>query len=447
MPRFARAGFRSVGLLMTLAAGCVSAGGPPSSVRYRPEDFLRVRDSAEAAAAERASEPRVRIITPTILGADRFVESAFRVNADAYVMVVAVDYDGRAHVVFPESPNASELARANTLYQLPKFFAGFGTERLALYPASRYGMFHPSLGQSSGLIFAVASDRPLQLQRLATDDGEWNDFAIERLLWNRSYNGAGHALGRVLTLTGQDFDTDYSGFTQGLRNPGYMFASFASPMCGAYARTASDWNDRPWFAASIAYVEIDGILYARLTRPYECRNGANYELVPLGPVVRPLPIPSDSTPPDSIDVAKPTRIAGAPYGGAPVQSGSGLLIERRRGIDSARVDRDGGSTRRPTIDRGLRFLPPDRVGEDGSFRRAQGESVQEEMARERQARRASEARERRAAPQSNPANERPRQSEPSRAEPAAIERTGSTPAPSSSGGGEASERTGKPVKE
>ena len=426
MPRFARAGIRSVGLLITLAAGCVSAGGPASPVRYRPEDFFRLRDSAAAAAAERASEPRIRIITPTILGGDRFVESAFRVSDDAYVMVVAVDYDGRAHVVFPESPNSSELARMNTLYQLPKFFAGFGTERLALSPGSRYGMFHPSLGRTSGLIFAVASDRPLQLQRLATDDGEWNEFAIERLLWNRSFNSAGYALGRVLTLTGQEFDTDYSGFIQGLRNPGFRFASLTPSACDAAYFSAPQGNGQPWYAGDVTYVEIEGILYARLTRPSACPDGSSSRLVLIGPTNRP-PIPSDSTATDSTNLATTTRFAGAPHVGAP-------------------VDRGAGSASRPTIDRGLRFLPPERVGGNGTFRRTEGESVQEDMARERQARRAAEQRERRAAAQGNPAHKRPTQPAAPRAEPAAIERTGATPT-APSGGGEASERTGKPVKE
>src|SRR5688572_9090209 len=157
MPRFARVGSCIVGFAIPFVVGCASTGVSPSRVRYQPEQFAQLRDSLERAADERASEPRIRIITPSILGANRYVESSFRVNEDAYVAVVAVDYDGLAHVVFPESPSASGFVQANTLYRLPTFFAGFGSRSLVSVAGSRFRPSQPH-GRTSGLIFAVASD-------------------------------------------------------------------------------------------------------------------------------------------------------------------------------------------------------------------------------------------------------------------------------------------------
>jgi hypothetical protein len=450
MRTFARVGSRILGLALPLVAGCVTSGGPVrQSSKY--DELMRIRDSLRQVVQDQqsdpqASEPRVHIITPAILGANRYVESSFRVNEDAYVVVVAVDYDGRARVTFPEAPTESGFVRANTLHRLPTFFAGFGTSRLAMYAGSRYGMLHPAFGGSGGLIVAVASARPLQLQRLATDDGDWDEIAIERLLWSRSGNAAGYVLGRVVALTGQDFDTDYSGFTQGLTRASYMFASFGSSMCDEDSRSLSGvyYNSAP--QSSVAYVVIDGVEYARLTRVDWCSGRVNQQLVPIGPVQRPPQNPGDSARTDSSSTAAATRIARVRHVGTPVDGGSSGLAERpvaRRGtIGSPADDRDDGSLRRPMIDRGLRFLPPKRVREDGTFRRSDGESVQEELLRQRQTRRASDEREGRSAPQRNPEQQRPTRAEPSRSEPAAIERTTSTP----SSGGATTERTGKPVK-
>lgn len=442
MPRFARVGSHILGLAIPLLAGCASAGVSPARARYRPEDFQRLRDSVEAVAAERASEPRVRIITPALLGADRFVESAFRVSEDAYVVIVAVDYDGFARVVFPESPSETGFVKANTLYKLPTFFAGFGSRAVVSYAGSMFARPRGGGGGSSGLIFAVASERPLQLQRLATNDGDWNEWAIEDLLWGRSYNSGAYALGRVLALTGQEFDTDFAGFTQGQGRPAYMFASLSDP-CHPDARSVYEQYYQPVPQYGIAYVEIDGIQYARIAVDHGC-GSYTHQLVPVGPVRRTPPTPVDSTGSDSSAAESATR--RAPHVGTPVDAGS--VVERpvaRQGtIGSAGEDRDASSYRRPMIDRSLRFQPPERVREEGRVRGSGGESVQEELARDRGARRAAEEQQRRTAAQNEAANARPTRQDPPRSEPAAIERTTSTTSPA---GGQPAERTGKPIKE
>ena len=436
MPRLVRVHARFLALALPLLGGCATAGSPiHGSSQYG--ELLHLRDSlvqlVEAQRSEAASRPpRIRIITPSILGASRFVESAFRVDEDAYVAVVAVDYDGFAHVVFPASPTESGFVRANTLYALPKFHAGFGVERLANVPGrwSRTGSALAST--TAGLIFAVASDRPLQLQRLATDDGEWDEYTIEQMLWGVSYNSASYALGRTLSLTGQDFETDFSGFTDSRGRPSYMFASLEAPICQPEDRPLYEQYYEPLPYAGITNVLIGGVQYAQIAVADGCGGQLRYHLVPLQRVPITPVNPADSTARDSSASGSRTRIARAPYVGTPVESGSSSFVERpvARGgaIGRAGDDRESAGFRRPMIDRALRFAPPVRVREDGRIRGAQGESMQEEMMRARRERSASEDRARRAEQQRESSSERASRSE-----------------PVSAGGG--AERTGKPIKE
>ncbi|MFL5618376.1 MAG: DUF4384 domain-containing protein, partial [Gemmatimonadaceae bacterium] len=442
MPRFTRVGSGILGLAMPLVVGCVSSGVSPGHARYRSDDFARLLDSAQAAAPERAGKPRVHIITPGSLAASGWVESAFRVSEDAYVTLVAVDYDGRARVIFPEAPSESGFARANTLYRLPRFFAGFGTQRLASFAGSRYRMSGSSFGRTSGLIFAIASDRPLQLQRIATDDGEWDTYAIERILWGRSYSGGGYALGKALALTGQEFNTEFSGFTLGTSHPGYMFASVDSPICDGGSWSFFDQLYSPE-VSGISYVDIDGVRYARFAVINGCTDFVRYQLVPLGPVQRIPRSPADTARTDSSSTQSASRIARAAYIGSPLETGSNAFVDRPAAhhgtIGSADDGRDESATRRPRLDRGLRFLPPERVRDDGRILRAGEASPQDETARERQIRRIEDARGRPAAPQSEPAHELPTRAETPRPEAAAIEPT----TPSSGAGSAAHERTVK----
>ncbi len=441
MPRCARVGARILGLAVPLVAGCVSAGVTSSRVQYQPEDFARLRDSVEAVAAQRAGEPRVHIITPAILGARRFVESAFRVNEDAYVVVVAVDYDGFARVVFPESPTQSGFARANVVYQLPEFFAGFGAQRFSSFAGSHFSALSPSFGRTSGLIFAVASERPLQLQRLATDDGAWDEYAIERLLWARSFNSGAYALGNALSLTGQRFDTEFSGFTQGHGRPSYMFAQLNSRACDAASRSLYDEYYQPAETRSITYVAIGGIKFARIETFDACSGQTSYQLLPMGPVPPARALPADSTRADS---SGESRIARSRYVGAPVDSASSVErpVARRGTIGRAGDEPTESSFRRPMIDRTLRFLPPERVRDDGRIRGSEAERPQEDITRERQVRRAAEERERRTKPPRQSSSEPPARAEPSRPEPTTREVTSPSTA-----GAETTQRSGRPVKD
>ena len=251
MPTRGRLGAYVFALAFPVMAACSSTRGRAASPR----------DASEPRVESRA----VEITTPRVLRADRLVEASFRVDKDAYVVVFALDYDGRARVLFPASPGDSGLARADTVYQLPRFFAGQGTARFAMYPGSTNGA---PLAQSGGLIYTVASDRPLHLQRLANNSGEWNELLLERLTWNVSYKGVASAVGGALTSSRQDFRTSLSKFTAGPLNPAYGLASMTPRGCDAGASSPSGKSAAT--AQTVTHVYVNGVQYARLTRTTEC---------------------------------------------------------------------------------------------------------------------------------------------------------------------------------
>lgn len=263
MPTLGRLAAYVVALGFPLMAACASTRGRAASPR----------DGSERSVEGLA----VQIITPRVLRADRTVEASFRVNKDAYVAVFALDYDGRARMLFPASPIDSGLARADTVYQLPRFFAGQGTARFATYPGSANGA---PLAQSGGLIYTVASDRPLQLRRLANTSGEWNELLLERLTWNVGYKGVASAVGGAVTSAKQDFQTSVSKFTAGPLNPAYGLASLMPRGCDAGASSPSGKTAPS--AQTVTHVYVDGVQYARLTRTTEC-GGSTVTWLPSVP--------------------------------------------------------------------------------------------------------------------------------------------------------------------
>src|SRR5918992_5752706 len=85
------------------------------------------RTSGPAAPLDRAEErgPRVHLWTTDEFGSRDRVRPAFRLEDDAYVIVVNVGLDGYARVIFPESPDDDGFMRGGRTYRLPAFFPGF----------------------------------------------------------------------------------------------------------------------------------------------------------------------------------------------------------------------------------------------------------------------------------------------------------------------------------
>jgi Domain of unknown function (DUF4384) len=163
---FARA-TRTAALLPTLVAGaaCATSG------------VVATGTPAASASAERG--PRVQIWTTNqTFSADR-IQTSFRLEHDAYVVVVNVGRDGYANVVFPESPDDDGFMRGGRTYRLPAFFPGF-----ARHFRSDYQRLYTATGASddvydryAGYVFVIASWRPMHLHQ-AEELGLWNDYRL-----------------------------------------------------------------------------------------------------------------------------------------------------------------------------------------------------------------------------------------------------------------------------
>src|ERR687895_1983978 len=112
--------------LVALISACVTAGG--------------LRSAGSPAEREAAVDrgPRVQIWTTDEFGTGNRIRTSFRLDDDAYVIVVNVGLDGYARVIFPESPEDDGFMRGGRTYRLPAFFPGFANN----FRASRYGRLY-----------------------------------------------------------------------------------------------------------------------------------------------------------------------------------------------------------------------------------------------------------------------------------------------------------------
>jgi hypothetical protein len=203
---------RTLLLVVPFLAGCASAGSPPGT--YTPADrFLAVQDSiGSGTRVDRGDAPHIRVaVMPST--SSEFVDAAFHVSETAYAFVAVVDLDRRIRVLYPESPADAGLASSGERHPLNRFFAGFGNTSLG--SASRYRLASYTTAfrritpfEGGGVIIAIASERPLQLDRLATRSGDWDEDALEEYLFNTTAATGAYALGRALTVSGQEFTSD-----------------------------------------------------------------------------------------------------------------------------------------------------------------------------------------------------------------------------------------------
>jgi hypothetical protein len=432
--------------------GCATV---QSSADHRYESpgqrYLRVRDSVETAsrleADEVASVPRIRLLVPPALYAStRFVDASFRVTEDAYVLVVAVDLDRRVRVLFPESPDESGLASMHEPHHLTRFFAGFGGQSLG------YGRFDARYDISqrispfggTGVLLAIASDRPLQLERLRGEDGDWDEHELSQLVFEQSLPGAAQAVGRAVVLTGQEFNTDYTTFAGGRTLGAYStFASSSFGDCGfasdygfdgyGYGYGNSYGDGSGMYGAATRFVGFyrrGEVTYARYASGGACSRPVYYDV----PVPTPVGVPRDTTRRDTTSTGKrPPHVPGAPR--FPSVTGDNTTMRRLAPADARGADRE-----RPVVASGLRFRRPEQLPAEptermGRFSPRDGEPYARRLPPE--AERMQPAAQH---PREEPAVARPveriapeqRQaprSEPVRAEPVRVEPVRSEPAP------------------
>lgn len=211
---------RFVLLVVAVATtGCRTVQRPAERVSAGTR-YGAVLDSLRAEQAlERAEAPHIRLVIPTMsYTSSGMVDASFHLSDDAYVRIVALDLDRRIRVLFPESSAGSGFVRGGAKWhRLMRFHAGFGTS------ARGYGSFQASYARAGvispfgggGIVLAVASARPLQLERLLDVDGDWNQQELERMMYDRSLAGAALALAHALVLTGQEYHVDYATFGGG----------------------------------------------------------------------------------------------------------------------------------------------------------------------------------------------------------------------------------------
>ncbi|MEO8563843.1 MAG: hypothetical protein ABI601_17320 [bacterium] len=410
---------------------------------------MRIRDSVAGARAEQDApgrQPRVRIIAPSMIGADAFVNASVRVNEDAYVLVVASDLDGRFRVVFPDSPDESGFVSAVVPRKVTKFFAGFGVFGSARYGRSAFSVQPVSRFTPRGVMVAIASDRPLQFERLVDRNGDWDDFKLEQLAYGRGTTGIGYVVGSQVALAGQEFDADYSGFSQFASPAHYGTASLGSGLCESEFTNAMYFDPPP----ATRYFERDGVVYQVITTGDAC-SGYQTITLPVNPDQKPKPRPG----PDSAAMTfSASRVAARPVG-AVGRFGSeqldGTVARARR---SSPLDTDGNALRpvdRPNVVGGLRFRPPEQLRPDPRLRDADGgfgartdDGVQRRMEDQDRARRQMEAEAQRNQ-RPSPRNVEPPRPEPVRQVPPAV-RDAPTPPPAAPVTPPA-ESSGKPRKE
>ena len=223
-----------------VVAGCYTVPEPQTAPTLASRRFLTVEDALHELkaddGAEGASVPRVRLFLPSdFISASRYVDASLRVSDDAYVLVVAVDLDRRVRVVYPQLPDESNFVSESSTKRLEKLFMGFGSTNRSLYAYASNPVQPINRFSGAGLMIALASDRPFQLERILDSDGDWDEAKLSRLIFQSSVSSAEQRLGSALVLTGQEFSSDYGTF--GVRNAfdrfsPYSLGSFAGLGCG-----------------------------------------------------------------------------------------------------------------------------------------------------------------------------------------------------------------------
>ena len=436
-------------VILPMLAGCVSINAAPAArerLAYAPQEFLRIRDSVAAARSEEEAggrDARVKIIAPSMIGVDHYVDASVRVTQDAYVIVVASDLDGRFRVVFPESPEQSGFVSAAVPRRMSKFFAGFGTFGSARFGRSAFSVQPVSRFTPRGVMVAIASDRPLQFERLTDRNGDWDEVKLEQLAHARGATAIGYALGSQLTLAGQTVDADYSGFTRFASLPQYSLANLGSNLCESDATNALYFDPPP----ATRYFERNGVMYAVIYSGDAC-SGYEQRIVPVNPDAVPRLRGEDSAQTSGAVARFPSRPADGIGGYASSQLDETIARARR----SRPVDAEGSALRpadRPNVVGGMRFRPPEQLRTDPRLRDANGGvgtptadgrsgGWMENRERERRRMEAEQQRATRPLPRSD---ERPRP-EPVRQQPPAVREA---PAPAPAPPAEAP--SGKPRKE
>ena len=157
-------------------------------------------------------EPQVKVFTaPSGFGVrSGEVKASLSLTEDAYVLVVALDRNGRVHVLLPDSAKSDTIVRRASRRPIPAFSAGGGPEPIGKFGSKSSRAARPlSRNRDDGVVIAIASAKPLQLERII-GNGEWDEDAIASLLFTKIPAVAADALGHELAERDQAFSTDFA---------------------------------------------------------------------------------------------------------------------------------------------------------------------------------------------------------------------------------------------
>jgi hypothetical protein len=362
------------------------------------------------AGAEADRGPRVQLWTASEPHATDRIRASFRLDDDAYIIVVNVGRDGYANVIFPESPDDDGFMRAGRTYRLPAFFPGFPghtrSEYRRLYTAT--SAYDEVYDRYAGYVFVIASWRPMHFE-LSEAQGLWDNYRLaaheERL---DPYVVMHRFADQLVPGRSRDYTARfarYAAFDQA--TPGRT--SFAS--CAAY-QTAfegiSAWSHRRLVANG--WVPVYGYGYSAFA-PAGCGYGYGLRIVAFRPRTPPaMPGPVAPIPPrDSGDTA------AAPRPRPPVKPRAVDRTDDEDGDDEGRRKSPPHRRRRDMAAGEDRIVDVTRESRERARREnAQAERVQRALGEERGYGRPETWRERTRATERNRA-ERPRDVERARA--------------------------------
>jgi hypothetical protein len=389
--------------------------------------------------------PRAQIWTTDEFGSGNRIRTSFRLEDDAYVIVVNVGLDGYANVVFPESPEDDGFVRGGRIYRLPSFFPGF-----ASHFSSSYGRLYNATSayddiydRYAGYVFIIASWRPMHFQ-VTEAMGLWDEYRLaaheQRL---DPYVVMHRFADRLVGGRARDYTARfarYAAFSGGFARA----RSFAS--CSLYGPVLGYFPSWAFYTASNWWMPIFGLGYYG-SRP-GCGYGYGITFASSRPRVRPIvvtPPVRPAPPPGTGDTAAKPRGARPPRhprsdpdGGKRKTGMPARVADEETVIDLTREtraqarwrDRDAGWARRALRDeRGRTPADHGRADRDGAWTRERPRAHRDDGARNDRARsepRTSEPRreparwsEPRAAPRQDPRPQPATRSDPPpRSEPA-----------------------------
>jgi hypothetical protein len=212
------------------------------------------RDSVVAQMVADREGPGVTINAQFVtFASSRRVRANFHLDDDAYVVVGQIDADGVLRVVFPANPTDDGFVKGDKSYQTSDFFAGF-TDQFRYRAQNSFfyrgaGVSQDSYDGGLGVVFVIASWRPMRIDRFATD-GKWDSFELADQDYLRDPRPAVHEFAALLAgdnreaytvkfaryfstmATYADFGSRSAyGFSQ---CPGYASFGFASSPFGGF---------------------------------------------------------------------------------------------------------------------------------------------------------------------------------------------------------------------